>query len=119
MEGAANRSADVGFVARALSRGVSRGLRQAFRGDAWGAARAASILAGIVLAGSGHVAGAWQWRRSDGDDRARWPCGPRPVSGSERTGEGCRESENFIDSSPGGEQYHKLSLGRQEWLQNR
>ena len=63
MEGAANLSADIGFVARALSRGVSRGLRQALRGDAWGAARAASILAGIVLAGTGHVAGTWQLRR--------------------------------------------------------
>ena len=31
MEGAANLSADIGFVGRALSRGVSRGLRQAFR----------------------------------------------------------------------------------------
>ncbi len=64
MEGAANRSADVGFVARSLSRGVSRGLRQAARGDAWGAARAASIVAGVVLAGGGHVAGTWQWHRS-------------------------------------------------------
>ena len=64
MEGAANRSADVGFVARALSRGLSRGLRQVARGDAWGAARAASIVAGVALAGSGHLAGTWQWHRT-------------------------------------------------------
>lgn len=62
MEGAADLSADVGFVGRALSHGVASGLRQAFRGDAWGAARAASILAGIVLAGAGHLAGQGTWR---------------------------------------------------------
>ena len=62
MEGAANLSADVGFVGSALSHGVASGLRQAFRGDAWGAARAASILAGIALAGAGHLAGQGMWR---------------------------------------------------------
>jgi GT2 family glycosyltransferase len=60
---AAGRSADVGFVAQALSRGVSRGLRDTVKGDAWGLARAATIVAGVVLAGSGHVAGTWQWHR--------------------------------------------------------
>ena len=64
MEGAANLSSDIGFVGRALSRGVSRGLREAFHGDLWGAARAASILAGIVLAGAGHVAGQGKWQLS-------------------------------------------------------
>ena len=62
MEGAANLSSDIGFVGRALSHGVSRELRQAFRGDPWGAARAASILVGIVLAGAGHVAGRGKWQ---------------------------------------------------------
>ncbi len=71
MEGAANRSADVGFVARALSRGVSRGLRQAVRGDAWGAARTASIVAGVFLAGSGHIAGTCQWHRTTFRSRRR------------------------------------------------
>ncbi len=61
MEGASNLSADVGFVGQALSRGVSRELRQALRGDLWGAVRAAVILAGIGLAGAGHVAGQAQW----------------------------------------------------------
>ena len=64
MEGAANLSADIGFVGRALSHGVSRGLRQASKGDAWGAVRAATILAGIVLAGSGHLVGVWQMRQT-------------------------------------------------------
>ena len=62
MGGASNLSADVGFVGQALSRGVYRELRQAFRGDLWGAVRAAAILAGIGLAGAGHVAGQAQWR---------------------------------------------------------
>jgi glucosyl-dolichyl phosphate glucuronosyltransferase len=64
MEGASDLSADIGFVGRALSHGVSKGLRQAFQGDVWGAARAASILAGIVLAGAGHVAGQGKWQLS-------------------------------------------------------
>ena len=64
MEGAADLSSDIGFVVRALSRGVPTGLRQAFRGDPWGAARAASILVGIVLAGAGHVAGRGKWQLS-------------------------------------------------------
>jgi glucosyl-dolichyl phosphate glucuronosyltransferase len=63
MGAAGDRSADVGFVAQALSRGVSRGLRDGLKGDAWGLARAATIVAGVVLAGSGHVAGTWQWHR--------------------------------------------------------
>ncbi len=61
MEGASNLSADVGFVGQALYRGVSRELRQALRGDLWAALRAAAILAGIGLAGAGHVAGQAQW----------------------------------------------------------
>lgn len=64
MEGAASLSSDIDFVGRALSRGVSTGLRQAFRGDPYGAARAASILVGIVLAGCGHVAGRAKWELS-------------------------------------------------------
>ena len=71
MEGAADLSADIGFVGRALSHGVSRGLREALRGDAWGAARAASILVGIVLAGAGHVAGQGKWQLSR--MRLGWP----------------------------------------------
>ena len=78
MEEAADLSADIGFVTQALFRGVPRGLRQAIRGDAWGAARAATILAGIVLAGAGHAAGKWQLRRM----RPRRPLwGSRPDPG--------------------------------------
>ena len=57
MEEAASLSPDIGFVSQALSRGVPRGLGQALRGDFWGAARAVAIVAGIALAGVGHLAG--------------------------------------------------------------
>lgn len=83
MGGASNLSADLGFVGHALSRGVSRGLRQAFRGDVWGAVRAAAILAGIVLAGAGHVAGQAQWQVSRMQRRHHRRGGrpaPRPVA---------------------------------------
>jgi len=90
MGGASNLSADIGFVGHALSRGVSRELRQAFRGDLWGAVRAAAILAGIVLAGAGHVAGQakWQvgrtqWRRHRRDSRPV----PRPARSAPVAGE--------------------------------
>ncbi len=120
MGGAGNLSADIGFVGRALSQGVSRGLRQALKGDAWGAARAASILAGIVLAGSGHVAGTWQMRRlrpgrpfrGGRPDPGRFPGHGAPAMGDAK-------SEHLFDSPPAGEQYRKLSFGRQAWLQNR
>ena len=61
MEGAANRSADIGFVTRALSRGVPRELRHAIGGDVWAAVRAACIIAGIVVAGAGHATGQGAW----------------------------------------------------------
>ena len=78
MEGAADRSADIGFVTRSLSRGVPEGLRQALGGDVWGAVRAASIAAGVVLAGAGHLAGhgAWLFSRTPRRGRSR---GSRPA----------------------------------------
>jgi cellulose synthase/poly-beta-1,6-N-acetylglucosamine synthase-like glycosyltransferase len=57
MEAAASLSADFGFVGSALTRGVPRALGQVLRGDLWGAARAAAIVVGIILAGVGHLAG--------------------------------------------------------------
>ena len=60
MEGAANLSADISFVGRALSRGVSAGLRQALGGDVWGAARALSI----ALASFWQESVTWRGRRS-------------------------------------------------------
>ncbi|HXY28917.1 MAG TPA: glycosyltransferase family 2 protein [Acidimicrobiales bacterium] len=57
MEEAASLSADVGFASRALTRGVPRALGQAFRGDPSGVGRAGAIVAGVALAGAGHLAG--------------------------------------------------------------
>jgi glucosyl-dolichyl phosphate glucuronosyltransferase len=113
MEGAADLSADIGFVGRALSRGVSKGLRQALHGDAWGAARAAAILAGIVLAGAGHVAGRGVWELSrmrkgrpfGGSDAAPYPHPRAPMAGDQTSGEP-------IDSPQSGEQYRRTALGR-------
>ena len=120
MEGAANLSADIGFVGRALSHGVSRGLRQTLKGDAWGAARAAAILAGIVLAGSGHLAGAWQLRKTRTGRLIRGvraDPGRFPGPGVAETGD--EKSEHLCDSPHTGEKNRKHSFGRQAWLQNR
>jgi cellulose synthase/poly-beta-1,6-N-acetylglucosamine synthase-like glycosyltransferase len=54
---AASLSADIGFVGGALARGVPHEAGRAFKGDLWGAARAAAIVIGIILAGMGHLAG--------------------------------------------------------------
>ncbi len=115
MEGAANRSADLGFVAHALSRGVSRGLRDAVQGDPWGAARAGSIVAGVALAGSGTVAGTWRVRRS-GARRAQR--GPRArASRPDARPMGGRASDAPIDSPSGAKQDHQRKAGRQAWSQ--
>jgi glucosyl-dolichyl phosphate glucuronosyltransferase len=108
MEGAASLSADFGFVAGALSRGVTKGLREALRGDAWGVVRAAAIVAGVVLAGSGHVAGTWQWHRK--------PRSVRPqqarFSGPDASGAPRRP----VDMLQRGDQHPEASPGRQRWL---
>ena len=120
MEGSGNLSADIGFVGRALFRGVSRGLRQAFQGDAWGAARAASILAGIVLAGTGHVAGTWQLRRTQLGQRwsrraapARFPGPGASVAAKPISGEPDPTSGKPVESIPRGNQDRHTAFGRQ------
>ncbi len=100
---ASNLSADIGFVGQAMSRGVSRGLREALRGDVWGAARAAANLAGIFLAGAGHVAGMAQWhvrrlqrrRHRLGGRPGPWPGHSPPVAGGPA-------SPETIDAPPPG-----------------
>jgi glycosyltransferase involved in cell wall biosynthesis len=120
MEGAGNLSADIGFVGHALSRGVSRGLREALRGDAWGVARAACILAGIFLAGSGHVAGTWELRlRQPGRPYRGGRSDPGRISGPGAPLAGATGPEGFLDSPRAEQRSHKLRFGRQAWLQNR
>lgn len=104
MEEAGNLSADVSFVGRALSRGVSKGLRQAVRGDAWGAGRAGAIVAGIVLAGSGHVAGTLRWHR---------------IRGRQSPGASHPTSEMSVDEQPPEGHYQEPGEGREAWFQSR
>ncbi len=114
MEGAANLSADVGFARRALSRGVVRGLRQAIHGDTSGMTRAAAIVAGVVLAGSGHVAGTWQWHRSRAARAHRLSAPARfPGPGAKLAGP-VRESPTTTDRVHD-DPNHELSPGRNEW----
>ena len=52
---AAHLGAERGFVARALTRGVARGLLDTLRGKPAGMLRAAAICAGVVLAAAGYA----------------------------------------------------------------
>jgi hypothetical protein len=45
------------YVLRALTRGVMGGIADSFRGDLWGVARAAAIVAGLGLTTCGYVVG--------------------------------------------------------------
>jgi glycosyltransferase involved in cell wall biosynthesis len=57
MGGAAHLGAELAFVVRALTRGVASELAGVLRGRPAGAARAAAIVVGIVLAGLGNLTG--------------------------------------------------------------
>jgi glycosyltransferase involved in cell wall biosynthesis len=57
MSDAATLGAEARFVWYALTKGVSRGISQAAKGDANGLAWSAAIIAGVGLAAAGHVAG--------------------------------------------------------------
>lgn len=57
MGDAAALGAETRFVWYALAKAVPRGISQAAKGDAYGLARSAAIIAGMGLAAAGHVAG--------------------------------------------------------------
>jgi len=57
MQAASNLGAELSFVTRALSTGVRTELRQVIRGDLYGFARIGAMMAGIALAGLGHLSG--------------------------------------------------------------
>lgn len=65
MKDAAHLGAEVTFVMRTLAAGVPAEIRQIVRGDAYGLLRAGAIMAGIGLAGLGHVSGKFRlhWSR--------------------------------------------------------
>lgn len=72
MQAASNLGAELSFVTRALSTGVMTELRQAFNGDLFGFARVGAMMAGIGLAGLGHVSGQLRhrWSRAQPLERA-------------------------------------------------
>jgi GT2 family glycosyltransferase len=81
---AGHLGAERGFVARALTRGVIRGVGDAARGDMAGLQRAGAIFAGVALAGAGYAT-----RRLE--HLVRRPSrGPGPFLSSTTTGVGPR-----------------------------
>jgi cellulose synthase/poly-beta-1,6-N-acetylglucosamine synthase-like glycosyltransferase len=62
MQDAAHLGAELDFVRRTVPKGVSAGIRQVLRGDAYGLVRVGATLVGIVLAGFGYLSGRLQLR---------------------------------------------------------
>ena len=63
MQDAAHLGAEVAFVGRIIMKGIPAGMRQTVRGDWYGLVRVSVMMAGIVLAGLGHLSGRFQVRR--------------------------------------------------------
>ena len=68
MQGAASLSAERAFVTRALTSGALAEIRHVIRGDLYGLARVGAMLAGIAVAGLGHLSGRLRlrWSRRQG-----------------------------------------------------
>jgi len=64
MQEAASLSAELTFVARALTIGVLVEIRHVIRGDMYGFARVGAMIAGIAIAGLGHLSGKLRLRGS-------------------------------------------------------
>jgi len=64
MQEASSLNAELTFVARALTTSVRTEVHCVIRGDLYGLARIGAMIAGIVLAGLGHVSGKVHLRRS-------------------------------------------------------
>jgi len=64
MKEASSLDAELTFVKRALTRGVPAEIRHVIRGDPYGLARVSAMIAGIALAGLGHVSGQLRLRWS-------------------------------------------------------
>jgi cellulose synthase/poly-beta-1,6-N-acetylglucosamine synthase-like glycosyltransferase len=64
MQEASSLDAELTFVARTLTTSVRTEVRHVFRGDLYGLARIGAMIAGIALAGLGHVSGKLRLRRS-------------------------------------------------------
>jgi hypothetical protein len=57
MQEASSLGAELTFVARTLTTGVLAEIRHVIRGDLYGLARVGAMIAGIALAGLGHLTG--------------------------------------------------------------
>ena len=64
MQEASNLGAELAFVTRTLTTGVLAEARRVIRGDLYGLARVGAMIAGIALAGLGHLSGALRLRVS-------------------------------------------------------
>ena len=64
MQEASNLSAELNFVTRTLTTGVPTEIRRVVQGDLYGFARVGAMVAGIALAGLGHVSGRLRLRWS-------------------------------------------------------
>lgn len=64
MREASGLGAELAFVTRTLTTGVLAEVRQVMRGDMYGLTRAGAMIAGITLAGLGHVSGQLRLRLS-------------------------------------------------------
>jgi glycosyltransferase involved in cell wall biosynthesis len=62
MRDASSLGAEMAFVARTLTTGVLAEIRRVIRGDLYGLARVGAMIAGIALAGLGHLSGALRLR---------------------------------------------------------
>jgi len=64
MQEASSLGAELAFVTRTLTMGVLAEIRDTIRGDLYGLARVGAMIAGIALAGLGHLSGKLRLRRS-------------------------------------------------------
>jgi cellulose synthase/poly-beta-1,6-N-acetylglucosamine synthase-like glycosyltransferase len=62
MQGAAHLGAELVFVGRIMTRGIPAGMYETLRGDLCGLVRAGAMMAGLALAGLGHLSGKVQLR---------------------------------------------------------
>ena len=64
MQEASSLGAELAFVTRTLTTGVLAEIRHVIRGDLYGLARVGAMIAGIALAGLGHLSGKLRLRWS-------------------------------------------------------
>lgn len=82
MQGASSLHSELAFVTRTMTTGVLAEIRHVIRGDLYGFVRVGAMIAGIALAGTGHLSGRLRLRRS----RPVPAIGPRSWQGARREG---------------------------------